>query len=76
MNIYKYNSKKLIELRKKRGLTRSALGNLVGRDEIYILSLEEGEELIRILNVLQFCKVLKVNPTSFYDEFTCKSPKM
>ena len=53
MNIYKYNAKKLIALRQKRGLSQSALGQLIGRDGIYIMSLEEGEELIKILNVLQ-----------------------
>ena len=69
MNIYKYNAKKLIDLRQKKGLSQSALGQLIGRDGIYIMSLEEGEELIKILNVLQLCSVLKIDPSHFYDDF-------
>ena len=69
MNIYKYNAKKLIDLRQKRGLPQSALGQLIGRDGIYIMSLEEGADLIRILNVLQLCRVLQFDPSHFYDDF-------
>ena len=69
MNIYEYNAKKLIELRQKRGLSQRALGQLLGRDGIYIMSLEEGEEPVKILNVLQLCKVLKFDPSNFYEGY-------
>ena len=69
MDINEYIRLKIKQIRIEKGLSQRDLARLIGRSENYILAIESGEIETKILPLLKFCEVLKINPHTFYGEF-------
>lgn len=70
MDLKKFVINKIISLREERNLTQQALGELIGRSAAYIESIESGEKDAQVLQILKFCEVMNVDPSTFYNDYS------
>lgn len=56
---------KLIEARKAAGLTQQELASMLSKPQSYVSKLERGERRIDVLEFLELCGLLHLEPSSF-----------
>jgi len=66
-NFHKLFGSKIIELRKKKGLTQEDLCDLIGVDRSYMGFIERGERNTTLDKIDKIAKALKVSPKELFD---------
>lgn len=59
---YKALRRSLISARKSAGLTQQELADLLRRPQSFVAKVEGGERRIDVVELLEFARVLKVDP--------------
>ncbi len=65
--LHKKLGEKIIELRKKEGLTQEDLCGIVGVDRSYMGFIERGQRNITLDKIDKLAKALKVTPKELFD---------
>ncbi len=69
---YQTVMRKLIELRKKAGLTQRQLADRLEREQSFVWRIETGERRLDVVEFYWVCKALGANADSVYSELVRK----
>ncbi len=58
----------LLDARRKRGLTQVEIATLLDKPQSFVSKYESGERRLDIIEFLEVCKALKVNPATIIQQ--------
>lgn len=58
----------LLETRRKRGLTQVVIAALLNKPQSFVSKYESGERRLDVIEFLEVCKALKVNPATIIQQ--------
>jgi transcriptional regulator with XRE-family HTH domain len=58
----------LLDARRKKGLTQVDVATLLGKPQSFISKYESGERRLDVIEFLEVCKALKVNPATIIQQ--------
>lgn len=58
----------LLDARRKRGLTQVEIAALLDKPQSFVSKYESGERRLDVVEFLEVCKALKVNPTTIIQQ--------
>jgi transcriptional regulator with XRE-family HTH domain len=58
----------LLETRRKRGLTQVEIAALLNKPQSFVSKYESGERRLDVIEFLEVCKALKVNPATIIQQ--------
>lgn len=58
----------LLDARRKKGLTQVEVATLLDKPQSFVSKYESGERRLDVIEFLEVCKVLKVNPATIIQQ--------
>ena len=65
----------LLDARRKQGLTQVEVAHYLGKPQSFVSKYESGERRLDVIEFIEVCKALKINPATIIEQLDVEDDK-